>query len=77
MVNAIHGVDDKDGFGPAGSGPSFGRGENYSWTNGIVKRISSSERRRPVSELLLALGAVRWALDSAYRERLGTLRLFR
>ena len=31
-----------------------------------------SKRRRPLSEWPLALGAVQWALNSAYRERMGT-----
>ena len=40
----------------------------------VVKtfRAVLSERRRPPSEWLLALGAVQWALISAYRERMGT-----
>ena len=35
-------------------------------------RAVLSERRRPPSEWPIALGAVQWALNSAYRERMGT-----
>ena len=40
----------------------------------VVKtfRAVLSERRRHPSEWPLALGAVQWALNSAYRERMGT-----
>ena len=55
---------------------------NVSWSHGTVDRMNRevmktfcavlSERRRPPSEWPLALGAVQWALISAYRERMGT-----
>ncbi|CAN0093861.1 unnamed protein product, partial [Ascophyllum nodosum] len=55
---------------------------NVSWSHGTVERMNRvvvktfravfSERRRPPSEWPLALGAVQWALNSAYRERMGT-----
>ena len=55
---------------------------NISWSHGTVERMNRevvrtfravlSERRRPPSEWPLALGAVQWALNSAYRERMGT-----
>ena len=55
---------------------------NVSWLYGTVERMDRelvktfsallSERRRPPSEWPLALGAVQWALNSAYRERMGT-----
>ena len=35
-------------------------------------RAIVSKRRRPVSEWPLVVGAVQWALNSAFRERLGT-----
>ena len=40
----------------------------------VVKTFCAvlSERRRPPSEWQLALGDVHWALNSAYRERMGT-----
>ena len=55
---------------------------DVSWSHGAVERMNRevvktfsavlSERRRPPSEWPLALGAVQWALNSAYRERMGT-----
>ncbi|CAN0217617.1 unnamed protein product [Ascophyllum nodosum] len=55
---------------------------NVSWSHATVERMKRevvttfravlSERRRPPSEWPLALGAVQWALSSAYRERMGT-----
>ena len=55
---------------------------NVSWSHGTVERMNRevvktfravlSERRRPPSEGKLALGAVQWTLNSAYRERIGT-----
>ena len=55
---------------------------NVSWSHGTVERMNRevvrtfravlSERRRPPSEWPLALWAVQWALNSAYRERMGT-----
>ena len=55
---------------------------NVSWSHGTVERMNRevvktfravlSERRRPPSEWPLALGALQWALNSAYRERMGT-----
>ena len=55
---------------------------NVSWSHGTVERMNRevlrtfravlSERRRPPSEWPLALEAVQWALNSAYRERMGT-----
>ena len=54
---------------------------NVSWSHGTVGRMNGevvktfravlSERRRPPSKWPLALGAVQWALNSAYRERMG------
>ena len=55
---------------------------NVSWSHGTVERMNRevmktfravlSEIRRAPSEWLLALGAVQWALHSAYRECMGT-----
>ena len=55
---------------------------NVSWSHGTVERMNRevvktfrmvlSERRRPPSEWPLALGAVQWALNPAYRECMGT-----
>ncbi|CAM9711151.1 unnamed protein product [Ascophyllum nodosum] len=55
---------------------------NVSWSHGTVERMNRevvktfravlSKRCRPSREWPLALGAVQWALDSAYRERMGT-----
>ena len=55
---------------------------NVSWSHGTVERMNRevmetfravlSERRRPPSEWPLAFGAVQWALNSAYRERMRT-----
>ena len=55
---------------------------NVSWSHGTVERMNRevvrtfravlSEKRRPPSEWPLALGAVQWGLNSAYRERMGT-----
>ena len=55
---------------------------NVSWSHGTVERMNRevvrtfravlSGRRRPPSEWPLALGDVQWALNSAYRERMGT-----
>ena len=54
---------------------------NVSWSHGTVERMNCkvvkpfravlSERRRPPNEWPLALGAVQWALNSTYRERMG------
>ena len=56
---------------------------NASWSHGTVERMNRevvktfravlSERRPPPSEWPLALGAVQWALNSAYRERMETM----
>ena len=53
-----------------------------SWTSDTIERMNRevvrtfrailSERRRLVSEWPLVVGAVQWALNSAFRERLGT-----
>ena len=55
---------------------------NVSWSHGTMERMNRevvktfravlSERRWPPSEWPLALGAVQWALNLAYRERMGT-----
>ena len=55
---------------------------NVSWSHGTVERMNRevvktfcavlSERCRPPSQWPLSLGAVQWALNSAYRERMGT-----
>ena len=55
---------------------------NVSWSHGTVKRMNRevvktfrtilSKRRRPPSGWPLAMGAVQWALNSAYRDRMGT-----
>ena len=55
---------------------------NVSWSHGTVERMNRevvntfravlSKRRRPPSEWPLAFGPVEWALNSAYRERMGT-----
>ena len=55
---------------------------NVLWSHGTVERMNRevvktfravlSERHRPSSEWPLALGAVQWAFNSAYRERMGT-----
>ena len=60
--------------------PHFGVA-NVSWSHGTVERMNCevvktfcavlSERCRPPCEWLSALGAVQWALNSAYRERMG------
>ncbi|CAN0401727.1 unnamed protein product [Ascophyllum nodosum] len=52
------------------------------WSHGMVERMNRevlktfravlSKRRRPPSEWPLALGAMQWALNSAYRECMGT-----
>ena len=55
---------------------------NTSWSHGTVERMNRevvkktvravlSERRLPSSEWPLVLGAVQWALNSAYRENMG------
>ena len=56
---------------------------NVSWSHGTVEwmnrgvvktfRAVLSERRQPPNEWPLALGAVQWALNSAYREPMGTM----
>ena len=55
---------------------------NVSWSHGTVQRMNRevvktfravlSERSRPPNGWPLVLGAVQWALNSAYRERMGT-----
>ena len=55
---------------------------NASWSHGTMERMNREvvrtfravliERRRPPSEWPLALEAVQWALNSAYRDRMGT-----
>ena len=55
---------------------------NVSWSHGTVELINREvvkmfhavlrERRRPPSEWPFVSGAVQWALNSAYRERMGT-----
>ena len=53
---------------------------NVSWSQGTLERMNRevvktfravlSERPRPPSECPLVLGAVQWALNSAYRKRM-------
>jgi hypothetical protein len=59
-------------FGVANATRSHGTAERMNLEVVKTFRAVISERRRPPSEWLLALGAMQWALNPAYRERMET-----